>query len=620
MTDIIKLLPESLANQIAAGEVVQRPASVVKELLENAIDADATEIILNIKEAGKSQIQVIDNGKGMSETDARMSFERHATSKISKTEDLFNITTMGFRGEALASIAAVAQIELKTKTAADELAAFICIEGSQLKEQTLISSAKGTSMSVKNLFYNVPARRNFLKSNPVEFSHIQDEFIRIALANPGVAFSFYHNHEDVFILSSSKLANRIFALLGNQLKTNLAPCKEETELMKVQGYIGKPAAARKRRGDQYFFVNDRFIKNAYLNHAVSEAYQGLIPADSYPMYVLFLYIDPIHIDINVHPTKTEIKFDDEKTVYKIVNSAVRKAISNFNISEGMDFSESVNHNVFANFTPQQNSFGNEIQESLKSSSKFEPSTDQRFSSKANLENWESLYKDLKSETKNRPTEIEQNIELRFESAANVESREVNKLSSNGFEEAIIFQIHNSYIIRQVRSGILIIDQQAAHERVLYDKFSNTLEQNFGASQQFLFPISLQLSPSDFNLVIELEAELHALGFSFGIFGENAIVINGIPAEIKAGNEIELFEGFLQQYKHYKSDLKLSVNEGLARSIAKRSAIKKGQKLNIEEMTALVEQLLSSNQPSFAPDGKSTLISYDLKKLGDLFGA
>ncbi len=620
MSDIIKLLPESLANQIAAGEVVQRPSSVVKELLENAIDAGATEVILNIKEAGKSQIQVIDNGKGMSETDARMSFERHATSKISNTEDLFNITTMGFRGEALASIAAVTQVELKTKTADDELATFICIEGSQIKEHTLISSAKGTSMSVKNLFYNVPARRNFLKSNSVEFNHIQDEFIRIALANPSVAFSFYHNNEDVFILNSSKLANRIFALLGNQLKTKLAPCKEETALMQVQGYIGKPETAKKRRGDQYFFVNDRFIKNAYLHHAVCDAFQDIIPSDNHPFYTLFLYINPIHIDINVHPTKTEIKFDDEKTIYFIVNSAVRKAISNFNLTNGMDFSESINNNIFANFTQEKNSFGNEINARLKSNKNHESIYTQRFSSKANQENWQSLYKDLKTETANRPREIEENLNLRFESAVNIESTELKNLIINDTPEAIIFQIHNSYIIIQVRSGMLIIDQQAAHERVMYDKFSHTLEKNFGASQQFLFPLSLELSTADFDLVTELDQQIHALGFSFSIFGKNTIVINGIPSEVRAGNEISLFEGFLAQYKQYKSEMKLSVNESLARSIAKKSAIKKGTKLTKEEMAALVEQLLSSQQPSFAPDGSTTLISYDLKKLGELFGS
>ncbi|MFN0048252.1 MAG: DNA mismatch repair endonuclease MutL [Cytophagales bacterium] len=616
MYDIIKLLPESLANQIAAGEVVQRPASVVKELLENAVDAGATDIILNIKEAGKSHIQVIDNGKGMSETDARMSFERHATSKIANTADLFNITTMGFRGEALASIAAVAQVELKTKTDVEELATFIQIEGSQLKTHSLVSSPKGTSMTVKNLFYNVPARRNFLKSNSIEFNHINDEFVRISLANPAIAFSFYHNSEEVFILKGGKLLSRIFAILGNQLKTGLAPCREETPLMQVQGFIGKPETARKKRGDQYFFVNNRYIKSPYLHYAVNDAYHALIPSDHHPLYVLFIYIDPIHIDINVHPTKTEIKFDDEKTVFGIINSAVRKSISNFNLGASLDFSESVNNNIFTHLKPADNSFGNEINERLKSN--FNQPTTQRFSSKANQEHWESLYDGLKSESQNRPTDDEALLNLRFESAASDHIIQDVGLRSNVAEESVVFQIHNSYIIKQVRSGMLIIDQQAAHERVLYDKFRATLDKNFGASQQFLFPYTLELSASDFALVSELETEIHALGFSFGVFGKNTIVINGIPADIKAGSEQALFEGFLDQFKQYKTELKLPVNENLARSIAKRSAIQKGIKLSQEEMLALVEQLLSSTQPSFAPDGKATIVSFDLNKLAGLF--
>ncbi len=621
MSNIIKLLPESLANQIAAGEVVQRPASVVKELLENAVDAGATEIKLIIKEAGKSLIQVIDNGKGMSETDARMSFERHATSKISNTEDLFNITTMGFRGEALASIAAVAQVELRSRREEDELGTLVRIEGSQIKEHTLVSCTQGTSMCVKNLFFNVPARRNFLKSNSVEFNHVNEEFVRIAMANPEIAFSFYHNQEEVFILNSSKLAHRIFALMGNHLKNSLSPCKEETALMQVHGYIGKPESAKKKRGEQYFFVNERYIRNAYLHHAVCEAYQGLIDTDAHPTYVLFLTIDPIHIDINVHPTKTEIKFDDERTIYGIVNSAVRKSISNFNLTNGIDFTENVNYDIFHTIKPNPQPFNNsESTGNNRSVSGGSTQTFQRFSSKANVENWESLYEGLKSNTEEQSVESAEPLKLRFESAANVsEDITLNPELLERNDTSIIFQIHNSYIITQVRSGMIIIDQQAAHERVLYDKFIYTLEKNFGASQQFLFPLTLELSPSDFALVSELEDEIHALGFSFGVFGKNTIVINGIPSDVRIGNERALFEGFLEQFKQYKSELRLPNKENLARSLAKRSATKRGNKLSLPEMSALIEQLMSSQQPSFAPDGRSTLVSFDLKRLESLFG-
>ena len=605
MSDIIKLLPESLANQIAAGEVVQRPASVVKELLENSVDAGATDIKLIVKEAGKTLIQVIDNGKGMSETDARMSFERHATSKISNTEDLFNITTMGFRGEALASIAAVAQVELRTKRQVDELGVLVRIEGSSVVEHSPVACQSGTSMSVKNLFYNVPARRNFLKANPVEFNHINDEFIRVALAHPEIAFSFYHNDEEVFVLLASKLAPRIFHLLGNHLKNSLAACKEETSLMNVNGYIGKPETAKKKRGDQYFFVNGRFIKNAYLHHAVCEAYLGLIEAETHPCYVLFLEIDPIHIDINVHPTKTEIKFDDERTIYRIVNSAVRKSISNFNLS-GIDFSENVNNDLLRSIKYPVSTFDEKKQEGNLGT---QGGASYKMPSKMNTQHWETMYEGLKADVQQNQ-EVEK-LELKFESQVNTQQPLVQ-------EQGFVFQLHNSYIISQMRSGMLIVDQQAAHERVLYDKFIYTLDKNYGASQQFLFPLTIELNPSDFALVTELEAQIHALGFSFGVFGKNTIVINGIPADIKSGNEKELFEGFIEKFKQYKVELKLPVNESLARSLAKRSAIKRGQRLNQEEMHALLEQLMSSKQPSFSPDGKSTIVTFDLARLESLF--
>lgn len=604
MPDIIRLLPESLANQIAAGEVVQRPASVVKELLENAIDAGATEIKLIVKEAGKTWIQVIDNGSGMTETDARMSFERHATSKIKVTEDLFKIMTMGFRGEALASIAAVAQVELKTRKDSDETGVVLQIEASQIIKLEPTQTPKGTSITVKNLFFNVPARRNFLKNNNIEFAHIQDEFVRVALANPQINFSFYNNDQEVYILPDGKLAQRILLLLGNQYKSQLVACQEDTPFIKITGYIGKPESARKKRGDQYFFANKRFIKHGYLHHAVKESFKGLIDEDEHPFYVLFFEIDPKHIDINVHPTKTEIKFDDEHTVYRIVNAAVRKAIATSNLSK-IDFSEDINHNSFSNVPNQRPDF-----EAFKKQSNFH-------SDKKTTQSWEKLYEGIeKNSFSPVPTASQEKMELRFKSDLDtIHSIDKNEIKA---EHHLIFQIQNSYIVTQVRSGMMIIDQQAAHERVLYDKFIETLSKKYGASQQFLFPLTLELSVVDFELVNSLSEEIHALGFSFSVFGKSAIVINGVPTSMRPGSEKSLFEGFLEQYKYNLSQLKLPVKENLARALAKRSALKKGTKLSQAEMSALLEQLLSSPNPSFTPDGNFTIVNFDMEKLDELF--
>jgi DNA mismatch repair protein MutL len=607
MADIIKLLPESLANQIAAGEVVQRPASVVKELLENSIDAHASEIILIVKDAGKSLIQVIDNGIGMSETDARMCFERHATSKIKTTADMFNIRTMGFRGEAMASIAAVAQVELKTKRQEDELGTLIKIEGSQIKETSHTACNKGASIAVKNLFFNVPARRNFLKANPVEFKHIAEEFIRIALSNYEIAFSLYHNEEEIFVLGASKLAARIFSLLGNGLKNQLASCKEETERVQLYGYIGQPAAAKKTRGDQFLFVNGRYIRHPYLHHAIVEAYKGMIDEDAYPLYVLFLTIEPKHIDINVHPTKTEIKFDDERTVYGVVSAAVRRALSTFNLNQNLDFSENINQTIFEGFGAKARS----------SNTKDYTSSNHFFSNtKSNNKDWERMYEGLKNNLadQNDKPENQSKLELRMQSGMHAETR----IQPTFDENAVVFQIHQSYIVTQVRSGMMLIDQQAAHERILYDKFISMLEKRVGSSQQFLFPLTLELSQLDFTLVNELKDEIHALGFSFQFASNNAIVINGIPTDIRPGNEKAIFEGLIEQFKWNKDTLQIADRENLARSLSKKSAIKKGTKMSNKEMLSLIEQLFSSQNPSIAPSGNLTLITFEMDKLNELF--
>ncbi|CAN5465983.1 DNA mismatch repair endonuclease MutL [soil metagenome] len=615
MVDIIQLLPDSLANQIAAGEVVQRPASVVKELLENAIDAKGTKIQVIIKEAGKILIQVIDNGIGMSETDARMSFERHATSKIKKSEDLFSIRTLGFRGEALASIAAVAQVELRTKRPEDELGTCICIEGSQIKKQEPAALQTGTSLLIKNLFFNVPARRNFLKSNSVEMRHIIDEFQRVALSHPDVEFSLFHNDLELFHLNRGKLSQRIVAMFGKNYQEQLAYCKEAVQHVAVEGYIGKPEFSKKTRGEQFFFVNNRFIKNNYLNHAVISAYEGLLPDDNHPFYVLYISIDPKHIDVNVHPTKTEIKFDDERTIYAIVRSAVKQALGTHNITPSINFDHDVNVHALS-FTKKD--FQNN---SNRSYDQFrDPERDRN-----NINNWEKIFEkehpgnsfnfDLPDQNSGQ-----QEISVTFESAANNRPSQeiISRNQQNQEEVKNNFQLHNQFILTQVKSGLMIIDQQAAHERILYEKYALALEKKVGASQQSLFPQAIELSPSDFSLVMELENELKSLGFIFSIFGKNTLAINGVPADYMSGNEKELFEGVLEQYKQNRQDLSLNIRENLARSMARRSSIKAGQKLSGKEMNSLIDQLFGCSNPNYAPDGQNTYYLLDHNKILNFF--
>lgn len=607
MPDIIHLLPEALANQIAAGEVVQRPASVVKELLENSIDAGATHIQLIVKEAGKQLIQVVDNGVGMSETDARMCFERHATSKIRTTADLFSIYTLGFRGEAMASIAAVSQVELKTKRSIDELGIFIKIEGSEIKTSEAIATAVGSSICVKNLFFNVPARRNFLKSNAVEMRHIIDEFQRIALAYPQISLVLMQNDMEIFNLPEGKLNQRIVHLFGKAYKEQLIPCQESTEMLKITGYIGKPEFCKKSRGEQYFFVNNRFIKNNYLHHAVMNAYKELVGSDSYPFYVLFFEIDAKHIDINVHPTKTEIKFDDERTIYHILLSSIKRGLGVHNIVPSIDFGLNVNFDTFTNPQPEPTS--------LAGFHTQMPTPFVSYNEKRNLDNWETLYEGFDNDK-------EQTIDQRTALGSRVNSinsnREINSIEGILGDNNSTFQLHQTFIISKVKSGMVIINQQAAHERILYEKYLNMLENKFGASQQFLFPLTLQLSPLDFSMVMEMENEIKCLGFDFSVFGKNTIVVNGIPAEIQNGNEKDIFEGLVEQYKSYRIDFKLDRHENLARSLAKRSALKAGAHLSSEEMTALIDKLFGCKIPQYDPSGNATYVLVDQEKIYKLF--
>ncbi|MFT2008456.1 DNA mismatch repair endonuclease MutL [Pontibacter sp. 13R65] len=604
MPDIINLLPDYLANQIAAGEVVQRPASVVKELLENAIDANATTIQLIVKEAGKQLVQVVDNGSGMSETDARMCLERHATSKISSTEDLFCIRTMGFRGEAMASIAAVAQVELKTKPHGAEAGTRLLVEGSALVSQEPAVVPEGTSVAVKNLFYNVPARRNFLKSNAVEMRHILDEFQRVALAYPQVSMSLFHNEVEVFNLPATKLSQRIVGMFGNNYKEQMAYCEEDTSFLNVRGYIGKPEFAKKTRGEQFFFVNNRFIKSGYLNHAVMRAFEGLLPKDSHPFYVLFIDIEPEKIDINVHPTKTEIKFEDEKTVYAIVHAAVRKALGTHNIAPSLDFDGDVN---FAPLQPIRIQPGiNEFEKDSGFSGFNPPSSPKRMKS----DGWESLYEVAREQPAGErrqqpmPTESPGLLDDAFAHVAAATNKTL--------------QIHQKYLLVQVKSGVMIIDQQAAQERILYEKYIASMQKKTGASQALLFPQTVDLSPADAVLIKELAAEFKDMGFQFEEFGGNTIILNGIPADVQAAGEKELLEELIEQYKNNASTMKLDRRENLARAMAKRLASRLPFRMSDLEMNSLVDKLFACQVPNYTPGGQKTLVIMELGQLHDLF--
>ncbi len=617
MSDIIQLLPDSVANQIAAGEVVQRPASAVKELIENAIDAGADKIQLIFKDAGKSLIQIIDNGCGMSVTDARMCFERHATSKIRQAEDLFAIRTMGFRGEAMASIAAIAQVELKTRRIEDELGTCINIEGSEVISQEACSANAGTSICVKNLFYNTPARRNFLKSNPVEMRHIIDEFQRVALANSQVFFTFHSDGQEIFHLPASSLKQRIVHLFGNGYAERLVPVEEDTIVIKLRGFVGKPEFAKKTRGEQFFFVNNRFIRDAYLNHAVLMAFKELLPEDTFPLYVLFIEIDPAKIDINVHPTKTEIKYQDEQTIYAIIRSAVKRALGKYNITPTLDFDQenSIEHLVTAkpleeivaptiSFNPNYNPFDADKKPVYDRAYQGGSTNDYR--SSPIPKNWDTLY-----EISRRETTVQH--EMHEEKSIEVDDQELNKPS-----ERQLFQIQNRFILSQIKSGFMLISQQAAHERILYERFLQQLETHSGVSQQSLFPQSVTLSSGDYELLKELLPDIRALGFDVREFGKNTVVVEGVPADITNASESEILEQLLEGFKNNQSVLKLDKRDSLARSLARNAAIKAGTRMSLEEMNLLIDQLFACQMPNLALNGKLIITTFTLNELLERF--
>ena len=605
MPDIIQLLPDNIANQIAAGEVIQRPASAVKELLENAVDASADEIKLIVNDAGKALIQVIDNGKGMSETDARMAFERHATSKIKSIEDLFKIKTMGFRGEALASIAAVAQVELKSKRDEDEIGVFIEIENSQVVKQEPIAAPTGTSIAMKNLFFNVPARRNFLKSNAAELRHIVDEFIRVAMSFPEIFFSFTSNGSEVFHLEKGSMKQRIVQILGNSYAAKLVPVQEQTDYMNIYGFVGKPETAKKTRGDQYFFVNNRFIKSAYLNHAVMNAFSEMIAKDSFPMYTLFIDLDPAQVDINVHPTKQEIKFEDERIVYAFVQSAIKHALAQFSISPTLDFELDAS---IQSLDAVSKPFTEERKSSATSSSLYNTFTKKNQShfieSKSELKHWRDFYEKDKPKPDNfkplgQPTTlITQNPKPETQS---------------------LLQLHNSFIIVQTDKGYYVVNQQNAHERILYERFSLAVEGKPIAVQQSLFPATIELNAGDAVLLKELLPDMNHLGYLLEPFGNNTFVIQGTPADVSNSNEKTAIEKMLEQYKHFSSDLKYSKREILLRSMALQQSIKAGTFLTEKELKVIIEDLFNCSTPNTTANGKPTYLEFKKDELDKLFG-
>jgi len=601
VADIIQLLPDSVANQIAAGEVIQRPASVVKELVENAIDAGASQIRVNIKDAGRTLIQIIDNGSGMSDTDARMSFERHATSKIRSANDIFAIRTMGFRGEALASIAAIADVELRTKEHDHDLGTFIHISGSNLITQEPVSCDNGTNFQIKNLFFNVPARRKFLKSNPAELKHIINEIQRIALANPEISLSLHHNGSAIYELAGSNKRVRVVSIFGKNINQSLIPLDTETTLVKISGFIGQPKFARKTFGEQFFFVNNRYMKHPFFHRAIMQAYEKILPPDAIPSYFISFDLDPAEIDVNIHPTKTEIKFENESMIWQILQASVREALGKFNIVPSIDFDQAgsveipmARHNFDEvsmpeiKVNPSYNPFETQTPSKSSSGSSFSSRPVER----PNPTNWQSLYKGLEPNFNTKPeSQEEEPVQFR------IEEQQTTKSS---------VQFKNKYILTPVKSGLMVIDQKRAHERILYERLMQVLENNEVASQQQLFPETFELNASDATLLTSILPDLRALGFDIRDFGKNSFIVNGTPGVLNTSSPIEIIESLLEDYKNSPVNLQEKAREAVAVSLAQASAIPYGQALKPGEISELIDNLFACQTPNFSPKGKKIL--------------
>ncbi|MCA4809524.1 DNA mismatch repair endonuclease MutL [Empedobacter stercoris] len=591
MNDIIQLLPDHVANQIAAGEVVQRPASVIKELIENAVDSGATSIQVIVKDAGRSLIQVIDNGSGMSVTDVRMAFERHATSKIRKTEDIYNIHTKGFRGEALASIAAVAQVETKTRRDEEEVGSQLVIEGGEVRSQDPVVCPVGTSIAVKNLFYNVPARRNFLKSNQVEFRHIQDEFQRVSMAHENISFFLHHNDAEIYHLKAGNLKQRITQIFGKKLSAQIISVEEDTEIVKVKGFVGKPDAAKKSRGEQFFFVNNRFIRSGYLHNAIVDAFESLLPTGYSPSYFLYLELDPSKIDINIHPTKTEIKFEDEALIYTILRAAVKHALGQFNVIPSLDFEQDPNWAFIPSATENTEIKMPEI----TVDSSFNPFEHQQTRSP-------------------KPSDIRANMDFYKDAVElEIENNHAHQLfESEDFQDSFdVIQWMNQYLIVEYRGELLIIDQHRAHQKILFEKF---IHSNNGSAlvQQMLFPIELELSPNDRQKLINVEHQLLSFGFDISL-DEETIQINAIPVDVQQEDVVSIFMDFIEELEYQDS---IELENTFAKILAKNAAVKKGVALKSEQMQTLVEELLRLTNPNYTPYGRPIFVQMntaDIKK-------
>ncbi|WP_369765565.1 DNA mismatch repair endonuclease MutL [Flavobacterium sp. WC2429] len=614
MSSIIQLLPDHVANQIAAGEVVQRPASVVKELLENAVDARATDIKLIIKDAGKALVQVIDNGLGMNVTDARLCFERHATSKIRQAEDLFSLHTKGFRGEALASIAAIAHVEMKTKQDQQELGTQIVVEGSKFMSQEVAVLPKGTSFAVKNLFFNIPARRNFLKSDTVEYRHIIDEFQRVALAHPNIYFTFYHNGSEMFNLPSASLRQRIVTIFSGKTNEKLVPVQEETEIVTIQGFVSKPEFAKKNRGEQFFFVNDRFIKSGYLHHAVMAAYDGILKDGAQPSYFLYLTVPPNTIDINIHPTKTEIKFDDEHALYAILRASIKHSLGQFNVSPVLDFDRDANLD-----TPYSYKDAKGETPTIQVDSTFNPFSDDKvnkhyssYKKPESTANWESLYVGLKQDS----DVFTSNTDFSFESdevtGSLFNDEEVEQAVHNSY------QIHKKYIVSPIKSGMVIVDQQRAHQRVLYEQFLTNMTVHQASSQQLLFPLDLFFSSTEMDLIEELKLSLVNTGFVFEETNSDHVVISGIPVNVTESEVSMVLEQLLSDLQDGIPESSFSQNDTIAKSMAKSLAVKTGTTLTIKEQENLVNGLFACKDPNVSPFQKPTFITMRVEDLDKKF--
>lgn len=638
MSSIIQLLPDHVANQIAAGEVVQRPASVVKELLENAVDAKATDIKLIIKDAGKSLVQVIDNGSGMSVTDARLCFERHATSKIRQAEDLFSLHTKGFRGEALASIAAIAHMEMKTKQDQEELGTHIIIEGSKFVSQEVAVLPVGTSFAVKNLFFNIPARRNFLKSDTVEFRHVMDEFQRVALAHANIHFTFYHNGSEMYNLPPSSFRQRVVGIFAGKTNEKLVPVNEETEIVAIKGFVSKPEFAKKSRGEQFFFVNDRYIRSSYLHHAVMAAYDGILKDGAQPSYFLYLSVPPNTIDINIHPTKTEIKFDDEQALYAILRASIKHSLGQFNVAPVLDFDRDANLDtpyhykdlegetptiqVDGTFNPFTDDKTNKHYSNLGSGSSFSSgasyssgsgsSGSNSFSSYKKPEStasWESLYVGLEQDTE----------EIGMMSFENEEVTS-SLFNDDEIEQTVhkTYQIHKKYIVSPIKSGMVIVDQQRAHQRILYEQFLHNMTVNQASSQQLLFPLNLFYSSTDLEIIKELQLSLVNTGFVFESTAEDHIVISGIPINSTESEVSLVIEQLLSDLQDGIPESSFSQNDTIAKSMAKSMAVKTGSYLTEKEQDNLVNGLFACKDPNISPFQKPTFITMRVEDIDKKF--